>query len=49
MQERTAELEAANTALRESERRLRLALDASNAATWSWDVTTNQSSWDDTL
>jgi PAS domain S-box-containing protein len=28
-------------ALRESERRLRLALEASNAATWNWDVATD--------
>ena len=45
--ERTAELQAANKALSESEARLRLALDASNAGTWSWDAATNTSAWDD--
>ena len=47
MRERTAELQAANKALSESEARLRLALDASNAGTWSWDPATNASDWDD--
>ena len=46
VRERTVELEAANKALRESEARLRLALDASNAGTWSWDAATNTSDWD---
>lgn len=46
VQERTRELEMANAALRESERRLRLALDASNAGIWSWDAATNLSNWD---
>jgi PAS domain S-box-containing protein len=43
---RTAELRAANSALLQSEAQLRLALDASNAGTWSWDATTNFSTWD---
>ena len=45
--ERTAELQAANRALRESEARLRLTLDASNAGTWSWDTASNIATWDD--
>jgi PAS domain S-box-containing protein len=47
VRERTAELQSANIALRESGARLRLALDASNAGAWSWDVGSNQSEWDD--
>jgi PAS domain S-box-containing protein len=47
VQERTAELQAANKALSDSEARLRLALDASNAGTWSWDMATNTSEWDE--
>jgi PAS domain S-box-containing protein len=47
VRERTTELEAANTALRESERQLRLALDASSAGTWTWNVATNLSHWDE--
>jgi PAS domain S-box-containing protein len=47
VQERTAELQAANAALRESEARLRLALDASRAGAWSWEAASNQSAWDD--
>lgn len=39
--ERTAQLAEANVALRRSEANLRLALDASNAATWSWEAGTN--------
>ena len=31
----------------ESEMFLELALDASGAGTWSWDVATNQSVWDE--
>ena len=34
-------------AFRDSEERLRLALDASEAGTWSWDVATNRSTWDE--
>ena len=45
--ERTAELQAVNSSLSESEARLRLALDASNAGTWSWDTANNASTWDD--
>lgn len=44
--ERTAQLAQANDALRRSEANLRLALDASNAATWSWDAVTNLATWD---
>ena len=47
VQERTAELQAANRSLSESEARLRLALDASNAGAWSWDAATHTSGWDD--
>ncbi len=47
VQERTAELEAANAALRRSEARLRLALDASRAATMSLDVASHTPMWDD--
>lgn len=36
--ERTAELEAANVTLREKSKGLELALDASRAGIWSWDV-----------
>ena len=46
VQERTAELRAANEALAENQARLELALDASNAGTWSWDAASNQSAWD---
>ncbi len=47
VRERTRELEMANAALGESESRLRLALDASNAGTWSGDVTSSRMTWDD--
>jgi PAS domain S-box-containing protein len=47
VRERTTELQLANKALSESEARLQLALDASDAGTWSWDATTNTSQWDD--
>ena len=33
--------------LRASEARLRLALEASDAGTWSWDARTNQTQWDE--
>src|SRR5262249_56777650 len=33
--------------LRASEAKLRLALDASDAGTWSWDARTNQTLWDE--
>jgi PAS domain S-box-containing protein len=39
----------AEAALREREQRLRLALDASAAGSWTWDVRTNQIDWDDTF
>lgn len=32
---------------RENEERLRLALDAAEAGTWSWDVASNRSTWDE--
>jgi PAS domain S-box-containing protein len=35
--------------LRESEERLRLALDAAKAGTWVWDLRTNENSWSDGL
>jgi PAS domain S-box-containing protein len=41
------EYQKAQEALQVSERRLLLALDASNAGTWSWDVASNTSTWDD--
>jgi PAS domain S-box-containing protein len=47
VQERTAELEAANAALAANEARLELALDASRAGTWSWDAASHASRWDD--
>ena len=47
VQDRTAELQAANNALHASESWLRLALDASSAGVWSWDAQTNTSAWDD--
>jgi PAS domain S-box-containing protein len=37
----------ADEALREREQRLRLALDASGAGSWTWDVLTNRVDWDD--
>jgi PAS domain S-box-containing protein len=37
----------AERALREREHRLRLALDASAAGSWTWDAHTNQIDWDD--
>jgi PAS domain S-box-containing protein len=47
VEERTAELQAANEARAENEARLELALDASNAGTWSWDAVRGTSRWDD--
>ena len=41
------ERKLAEEALRASDRQLNLALDASAAGTWSWDVATNVSTWDD--
>lgn len=46
-EEEVEERKQAEEALRESEERLRLALDASLAGTWSWDVATNRSTWDE--
>jgi two-component sensor histidine kinase/FixJ family two-component response regulator len=44
--ERTAELEATNRSLRESERRRSLALAAGQMGSWDWDVATGQWVWD---
>src|SRR5215467_10496944 len=44
--ERTAELEASNRSLRESERRRSLALAAGQMGSWDWDVVTGQWVWD---
>ena len=44
--ERTAELEATNRSLRESERRRNLALAAGQMGSWDWDVTTGTCTWD---
>ena len=43
--DRTAELVQANTALFESERRLRLALRAGRTGVWDWDLATNRLTW----
>ena len=43
--DRTAELVQANTALVESERRLRLALRAGHTGVWDWDLATNRLTW----
>jgi two-component sensor histidine kinase/CheY-like chemotaxis protein len=44
--ERTAELEASNRSLRESERRRSLALAAGQMGSWDWNVLTGQCAWD---
>jgi PAS domain S-box-containing protein len=44
--ERTAELEASNRSLRESERRRSLALAAGQMGSWDWNVATGQCVWD---
>jgi PAS domain S-box-containing protein len=44
--ERTAELEASNARLRESERRRSLALAAGQMGSWDWDVVTGECQWD---
>jgi PAS domain S-box-containing protein len=43
----TTEKKRAEDALRDSEAQMRLALEGSNAGTWSWDVKSNTSSWDE--
>jgi PAS domain S-box-containing protein len=45
--ERTAELEASNLRLRESERRRSLALAAGQMGSWDWDISTGECVWDD--
>src|SRR5437016_5793948 len=44
--ERTAELEASNRSLRDSERRRSLALAAGQMGSWDWNVATGQCVWD---
>jgi PAS domain S-box-containing protein len=44
--ERTAELEASNARLRESERRRSLALAAGQMGSWDWNVLTGDCQWD---
>ena len=44
--ERTAELEASNARLRESERRRSLALAAGQMGSWDWNVVTGECQWD---
>jgi two-component sensor histidine kinase len=44
--ERTAELEASNRSLRESERRRSLALAAGQMGSWDWDLATGKWAWD---
>ncbi len=39
------ETERVNTSLRDSERQRRLAMQASNTGTWSWDIANNQTQW----
>src|SRR5262249_10523689 len=46
VEERTAELEASNRSLRESERRRSLALAAGQMGSWDWNVLTGQCAWD---
>ena len=41
------ERKKAEEALRQNEEHLRMALTASAAGTWSWDVSSNRSTWDD--
>lgn len=46
VRERTAELMAANAALRDKEAQLRLSLSASQAGVWSWTPATGEVHWD---
>ena len=41
------ERKQAEVALRESDKQLRLALDASRAGSWTWDAASNDTTWDD--
>jgi DNA-binding response OmpR family regulator len=45
--ERTAELEASNTRLLESEQRRSVALAAGQMGSWDWDIVTGECVWDD--
>jgi PAS domain S-box-containing protein len=45
--ERTADLEASNARLLESERRRSLALAAGQMGSWEWDLATGECTWDD--
>ena len=47
VQERTAELQAANAALSDKRGAAAAGAGCSSAGTWSWDVASNQSAWDD--
>ena len=49
LQAEVAERRRAATAWRESEHRLRLALDAAQAGVWEWNIETDQTSWDKTI
>ncbi|CAK0748974.1 hypothetical protein CCP2SC5_150008 [Azospirillaceae bacterium] len=41
--------EAANVALRDSEQRLRLALDSARAGTWEWNIATGENHWSEEI
>jgi PAS domain S-box-containing protein len=47
--ERTAELEASSAALRKSEKRLRLALEAAQMGWWDYDIQSDQVTWSPSL
>lgn len=42
-------VQEAELALRESQRRLHMAVDAAQAGFWSWNVTTNEAEWDERM
>lgn len=44
--ERTADLQEANIALRDSDQRMRLATEATEVGIWEWNVITNKIRWD---